>query len=175
MLRGAKVIIRATERADIRRLWELEQQHTDLVLLNRDSWTPESLASYEHEFERRLGQTPSWFVIEADGKVIGSIGLMDQHRRDGTAQLGIGIFDPDYVGRGYGREALRLFLDWAFGIQSWRRIWLTVLADNERAIRAYRGVGFVEEARRRQHAIWSGEIVDEVMMGLLRDEWRQRA
>lgn len=174
MLRGAKVIIRATERADVKQLWELEQQNPDLVLLNRDSWTPESLASFEHDFEKRLGNSPSWFVIEADGKPIGSIGLMDQSRRDGTAQLGIGIFDPDYVGHGYGREALTLFLDWAFRIQNWRRIWLTVLGNNERAIRAYRAVGFVEEARLREQSVWCGQIVDDLMMGLLRDEWFQR-
>lgn len=175
MLRGTRVIVRATERADLRRLWELEQNNPELVLLNRDSWTPQSLASFEHAFEKQLGEPGGWFVIEADGQPIGSIGLMDQSRRDGTAQLGVGIFDPEYVGKGYGREAIGLVLDWAFRVQSWRRIWLTVLATNERAVRAYRGLGFVEEARLRQHSLWRGEIVDDLMMGLLRDEWLARA
>lgn len=174
MLRGTRVIVRAMERADLKRLWELEQNNPDLVMLNRDTWTPRSLASFEQAFEKQLSETPDWFVIEADRQPIGTIGLMEQSRRDGTAMLGIGIFDPNYLGRGYGREAMALFLDWAFLTCNWRRIWLSVLATNERAIRAYRALGFVEEARLRQQSVVRGEIMDDVLMGLLRDEWLAR-
>lgn len=174
MLRGSKVIVRGTERADLRRMWELEQNNPDLVLLNRDTWAPSSLANFEHTFEKQLGEPSNWFVIEAAGQPIGWIGLLDPNRRDGTVGLGVGIFDPNYLGKGYGREAIALLLDWAFRIQNWRRVWLSVLADNERAIRAYRALGFVEEARLREHDVVRGELVDEVWMGLLRAEWLAR-
>jgi diamine N-acetyltransferase len=173
MLHGQHVVIRALERDDLKRLHELEQNH-ELVLLNREEWTPASLASMEHRFDKHLGETPSWFVIAADGIVIGGIGLMQQSRINGTAALGIGIFDPAYLGRGYGRDALQVFLGWAFQIQNWRKIWLSVLASNERAIRAYRAVGFVQEARLREHTIFNGRIDDEILMGLLREEWEAR-
>lgn len=65
-----------------------------------------------------------------------------------------------------------LQLGWAFRVQNWRRVWLTTLACNERAIRAYRKLGFVEEGRLREHAFFAGEYVDELQMGMLRSEWQ---
>jgi RimJ/RimL family protein N-acetyltransferase len=53
-------------------------------------------------------------------------------------------------------------------------VWLSVHGSNERAIRAYRACGFVEEGRLRQH-VWSdGQYDDLVQMGILRDEWQAR-
>jgi len=106
--------------------------------------------------------------------LIGGCGLHHSDRRNGTTQFGIGIYDPSYIGRGYGREAIELLLGWAFHVQNWRRVWLTTLACNERAIRAYRKLGFVEEGRLREHAFFAGEYVDELQMGMLRSEWQGR-
>jgi RimJ/RimL family protein N-acetyltransferase len=54
-----------------------------------------------------------------------------------------------------------------------RRVYLTVNGTNERAMRAYRACGFVEEGRLRQH-VWSdGAYIDLVYMGILREEWEQ--
>jgi diamine N-acetyltransferase len=170
MLRGKQVIIRAIERADLSRFHELEQ-NVDLVLLNRDEYTPLSLAAREQRFDKDLAETPSWFAIEADGIAIGHIGLYAQDRRNGTAALGIGIWDHAYLGRGYGRDAVETFVRWAFRVQNWRKIWLNVLADNERAVRAYRACGFVDEALLREGTIFDGRPADELLMGLLREEW----
>ena len=51
-------------------------------------------------------------------------------------------------------------------------LWLDTWATNERAIRCYQALGFVQEARLRRHVFVDGEYVDELVMGLLRDEWR---
>jgi RimJ/RimL family protein N-acetyltransferase len=174
MLRGKRVILRAIERADIERLHELNQQ-VELVLAGDGHWRPTPLAARERSFEKRLDDPDgSWFVIEADGRVIGDIELHSRDRRSGVAALGVAIYDRDYLGRGYGREAIGLLLGWAFEIQNYRRIWLTTWATNERALRCYRALGFVEEGRQRRHIFVGGEYVDVVAMGLLRDEWRAR-
>jgi RimJ/RimL family protein N-acetyltransferase len=51
------------------------------------------------------------------------------------------------------------------------RIELGVWAFNDRAIAAYRKVGFVEEGRRRQMTFHAGQFHDEVLMSILRSEW----
>lgn len=43
-------------------------------------------------------------------------------------------------------------------------------AANERAIRAYRACGFVEEGRMREHVWLAGRYVDNLIMGVLREE-----
>jgi RimJ/RimL family protein N-acetyltransferase len=174
MLRGEKVILRAVERDDLKRLHELER-NVDLVLLGDGQWQPEPLAAFEKQFDKDLErEEKAFFVIEVDGKVIGACGLHHRQRRDGCSQFGIGIYDPDYVGEGYGRDAINTLLRWAFRIQNYRRIWLETLAANERAIRAYRAVGFIEEGRLREHAFFDGRYVDVVQMGMLRSEWQAR-
>ncbi len=60
---------------------------------------------------------------------------------------------------------------YAFRDHNMNRVWLEVLADNARAIRAYRTCGFVEEGRLRQHAWHDGAYKDVVVMGVLRAEW----
>jgi len=174
MLKGERVILRAVEREDLKRLHELEQ-NVGLVLLGDGQWQPVSLVKWEKEFDKQIDEEEhSRFVIEADGRVIGGCGLHHRNRRDGTAQFGIGIYDPDYVGQGYGRDAIGTLLGWAFRIQNYRRIWLETLAVNERAIRAYHAIGFVEEGRLRNHAFFDGRYVDVLQMGLLRAEWETR-
>lgn len=177
MLRGQRVVLRAIERTDLQRWHELLNREVDLVSIGYGPWQPRSLALLEKEFEKALSvEERAWFMIEVDGKVIGHTGLKQWNwdRLAGVAELAIGIYDPDYLGKGYGREAVNLLVEWAFRIQNWRKIWLGTLANNERAIRAYQASGFVEEGRLRQQDYHDGEYVDVVMMGLLRSEWDAR-
>jgi len=113
-------------------------------------------------------------VIEVADKVIGEIFLHHKHRGWGTTHFGIGIYDPEYVGKGYGRDALNVLLRWAFRIQGYRRVSLTVGANNERAIRAYQACGFVQEGRFREEAFYNGQYEDVLAMGLLRSEWEAK-
>src|SRR5579859_3782195 len=116
MLKGEKVTLRAIEKEDLPRLHELHA-NVELEMEAGGDWYPESLASMEKAFENRLGDDESSrFVIVVDGKVIGGIGLHHNDRRSRVTSFGIAILDPDYLGKGYGREAICLMLDWAFRI-----------------------------------------------------------
>ena len=173
MLRGQKVVLRPVQREDLKRLDEL-YQNVELVVLANGEWSPYSLAGREQRFDKGLDGDQAWFAIDVEGVVVGTTGLKDFSRRDGTAGVGISILDPAYVGQGYGRDALTVLLDWGFRIQNLRRIWLDTLATNERALRAYRACGFVEEGRQREHFYYDGAYVDAVFMGILRSEWEGR-
>ncbi len=51
------------------------------------------------------------------------------------------------------------------------RIWLTVDADNARAIRSYEKVGFRREGVMRQSRRGLNGLADSLLMAILRDEW----
>src|SRR5215831_3148623 len=167
MLRGEHVVLRPYEREDVKRQHAL-MVNLELVLPGYASWEPQPQAVAEKRFERRLeesgpaGGERGSFAIEVDGTFVGSLELhpWSVSRRNGSASFGMGILHPDYVGRGYGREALTLFLDWCFRVQNFRRIWLGCWANNERAIRLYRRLGFIEEARERQAQYVNGQFTD---------------
>lgn len=177
MLRGTHVILRPYERDDVKRQHEL-MANVDLVLPAYASWEPASLASREKWFDKRAEseEQQAHFAIEVDGTFVGFINLhpWSVNRRAGTGTFGMAILDPAYIGKGYGREALGLFLDWAFRIQNFRRIGLITWADNERAVRCYKACGFVEEGREREAEYVAGQYVDIITMGLLRAEWEAR-
>jgi RimJ/RimL family protein N-acetyltransferase len=53
-------------------------------------------------------------------------------------------------------------------------VWPEVHAANERAIRAHRACGFLEEeGSMREHVRLAGCYVDLIIMGVLREEWSE--
>jgi RimJ/RimL family protein N-acetyltransferase len=167
------VTLRAVTRGDLPRLLSFANDLEVELAGGGDPPTPRILERLEKDFEREVSEPPrdkTNFAIEADGKCIGTCGLFNIHRTAGHAELGIGIGDKEYWGRGYGREAVGLLLDYAFRLRNLRRVWLEVHSANERAIRAYRSCGFVEEGRMREHVWLGGRYVDNVIMGVLREE-----
>jgi RimJ/RimL family protein N-acetyltransferase len=55
------------------------------------------------------------------------------------------------------------------------RVGLYVLADDPLAVGAYQRAGFAEEGRLRQHSWIRGEFHDELVMSVLREDWKPRS
>jgi RimJ/RimL family protein N-acetyltransferase len=62
-------------------------------------------------------------------------------------------------------------LDYGFSHLNLEKISLAVLADDERAVEAYRKAGFVEEGRLRNHTWYDGARHDELVLSVLRQDW----
>lgn len=142
--------------------------------------TPRPLVT-EHEFDAALtGRFASFchagyfMIVLPDDVPVGRIDYEDLDDRNGSASLGIIIGDPDARGRGYGPDAIVTLLRHLFWDRNLHRVDLTVLAWNERAIRAYRRIGFVDEGVHRDHRFVDGAYVDELHMSLLRREFDDR-
>jgi RimJ/RimL family protein N-acetyltransferase len=71
-----------------------------------------------------------------------------------------------------GTDAQRTLLAFGFGTLRLERIWLTVDADNARAIRSYQKVGFRQEGYMRNARQVNGRPADGLLMAILREEWR---
>jgi RimJ/RimL family protein N-acetyltransferase len=85
-----------------------------------------------------------------------------------SAELGIRIGAESDRGQGYGKEALELALEFCWNHLNLNRVQLNVFKHNQRAIGAYRSVGFKKEGVLRKAAFIDGEWVDLVMMAALR-------
>lgn len=104
---------------------------------------------------------------------IGRCVLVDIDYINRNAKIGIFIGDKQHWNRGYGREALRLALDYAFNLLNLNSVMLGVLAFNVRAIRCYKQVGFKEIGRVRERRIIGEERYDVIWMDILAKEFRQ--
>jgi RimJ/RimL family protein N-acetyltransferase len=176
MLEGDKVTLRAVEKEDQETLWRW-WNYLEVELAGGGDFplliSLERLRTRFEREEREGARDKTDFMIETGGASIGHCGLFHADLTARHCELGIHIGEKDYWGRGYGREAVGLLLDYAFRIRNFRRVWLEVHAANERAIRAYRACGFVEEGRMREHVWLDGRYVDNVIIGVMREEWQE--
>jgi RimJ/RimL family protein N-acetyltransferase len=175
MLKGPRVVLRALTKADMETLCEFSQDLELELLSGGDPPLPWTQEAWNKWFDDHLGKEQKESVnygIETEGRLIGTCGLWHFNLHAQTCHLGISIGDRELWGRGYGREAIGLLLDYAFRVRSFRKVSLTTSGTNERAIRCYRACGFVEEGRLREQLWVNGGYVDEIQMGILRDEWR---
>lgn len=108
----------------------------------------------------------SW-VVEHEGRLVGSATLHSIRPDDRKAQLGIGLVDRAVWGLGLGTEVVREVVRFGFQDLRLHRTGLKVFAHNERAIRCYLRCGFVEEGREREAAYVGGAWRDDVIMGIL--------
>ena len=173
MLKGRKVILRRVEPDDYPHI--LRWQNDPVVFRWMDYTRPFSLEDIR-ESEHRAVDEGHPFIVEAEGKPLGRIGLNNFRPRDRLASLYIFIGERDSWGNGYGRDALTTLLTYAFDTCNLRMVELWTLADNERAIRLYKSCGFVEEARLRARSWIEGEYVDHLVMSITAEEFtRARA
>jgi [ribosomal protein S5]-alanine N-acetyltransferase len=112
------------------------------------------------------------WVIEAGGELAGVAFLQGIRDVDAKARFAIGLFSPDLMGRGLGSRSTRLVLAHAFGPMALHRVDLRVLEFNDRALAMYRRCGFVEEGRERDSCRMGDAWFDDVIMGVLVDEFR---
>jgi RimJ/RimL family protein N-acetyltransferase len=102
--------------------------------------------------------------------LVGHVGLFATDLKDRSGTVGILLF-RQYLGRGYGTEAMRLIVGYGFRELGLHRIELSVYGFNARAIAAYRKAGFVEEGRAREAIHHDGRWYDNVHMSILEHEW----
>ncbi|KAF1824738.1 acyl-CoA N-acyltransferase [Dissoconium aciculare CBS 342.82] len=93
--------------------------------------------------------------------------LKEHHR---NVEIGIGIH-RDYQGQGYGSEALRWVLDWAFRRANMHRVAIAAFSWNEGASRLYQKLGFTIEGRKREMFWHDGAYRDLIEMSILKHEW----
>ena len=121
------------------------------------------------------GEREGWlgFAIYAlpELRPIGVANIRDFANPHGTAEFGITIGDPGERGQGYGTEATRLLLDYAFTVLGAHNVWLDTPAYNAAAIRAYEKAGFREIGRRRGARVLAGRRYDVVLMDCVVDEF----
>lgn len=139
-LRGPRVVIRPLRLADLDEMntWPLSDDPRYKLF----DWPICSPAQNEIWFDNLI-RDPSrvYYAVEDEtDHLIGRISLREI-RKHWSARLGIGFGAP-FVGRGYGTEALQIFLKYYFQVLGFERLVLDVAAINERAIRCYLRCGF---------------------------------
>ncbi len=149
--------------------WASAGEHTTYTRAQFERWRTEAAQRTAPRLGVRFG------IRAKDGTLLGSIGMGDVHPHHRLAMVGAMIGEPAYWGGGYGTDALLLFVDYAFGWLDMRKLWLSTMGINARVLRQMEKIGIPCEGRRRSLWFVDGQYVDDVVFGILREEWPGRA
>ncbi|KAF2643666.1 acyl-CoA N-acyltransferase [Massarina eburnea CBS 473.64] len=97
-------------------------------------------------------------------------GSSQNHRHHRNTELGVDIL-PLYQGKGYGGEAIRWALDYAFRRAGLHKVRIRAFEWNEGAVRLYERIGFKHEGRERESLWHEGRFWDGIEMGMVEREW----
>ena len=112
-----------------------------------------------------------FLIIDSKGQIIGESVINEINPDTGCANFRIGIFKSENFGQGVGSEAIAMTIKFGFEEIKLHRIELEVFSFNERAYRAYRRAGFVEEGRLREAELIDGKYCDVIIMGILSKDY----
>lgn len=156
------------EDAEILASWTEDAEY--LRNVDTDIAAPSSVESFRNSGGKSSNAIEFRLRALEDDTLIGFVALFGIEWNNQCGRLAIGIGNPNYRNKGYGTDALRLILRYAFNELNLHRVGLDVISYNKRAIRAYEKVGFKVEGTLRESVLRDGEKHDRIMMGILRNE-----
>jgi aminoglycoside 6'-N-acetyltransferase len=157
---------------ELRRLTEDDAATLAVAMLEHPSvWRWWGTPGTREERRDELLNEGRSFAIDVGGELAGWVGYEEELEPDYKhAGLDISLL-PAYQGRGIGPAALRLAARWLIDERGHHRITIDPAVANERAIRAYRRVGFCDVGvMRRYERGPDGTWEDGLLMDLLADE-----
>ncbi|MEU3603017.1 GNAT family protein [Streptomyces sp. NPDC006798] len=175
MLKGAKVGLRARHEEDIPVL--LAELYNDVVNGSRSEGSPWRPLVPGTKDPRLVGDDSDdkcvrFSVVELEGgNLVGTATFwgIDTHSR--SAHIGIGLL-PEARGKGYGTDVVAVLCHYGFTVRGLHRLQIETLADNTAMLRSAERNGFVREGVLRSSAWVLGEFLDEVLLGLLAQDWK---
>lgn len=165
--------------AEIESRWMHDSEF--MRMLDTKPARPMSAAMVKKQYEKLEKQAEEeknlyHFMIrtKAEDRLIGkaSVERIEWANGNGFLRLGIGAAEDRH--KGYGTQALRMLLRFAFAELNLFRVTAVVPEYNEAAIALLQKFGFVQEVCRRQSLERDGRRWDLYVFGLLTDEWQKQ-
>lgn len=172
-LEGKKVYLRPIELADTNWYFaSLYDRNTRKLTGTQKHYSREQIAAYI-EGKSQDSSSVLLLIVTCDGDMpVGDIAIQNIDTINRNANIRLAINRGSHQGKGYGTEALRLMLDYGFGILNLHRIELNVFSYNERAMHVYEKVGFKREGVQREALFYDHKYYDSILMSILEDEYR---
>jgi len=176
MLHGRRIDLRARSEEDV------EILHTDLLddvqghaRWDGRPWRPHPHGALSPLAPKEPAPDVALFtvVLRDGGDLLGASILWGIDTYNRSAHIGIAL-RPLYHGLGYGTEVVEVLCYYGFSVLGLHRLQIETLADNAAMIGAASSCGFQPEGTLRSSSWVDGRFVDDVVFGLLADEWATR-
>ncbi len=175
---GQKIRLRALEQQDLdAALTATEEPDTELQRAEDAIGLPLSRQAEHDNLQnviKEIGQNDYLYCLieNRQGQIVGHINSFDCVRRNGTFKYALVIKHP-FWRKGYGREAVSIFLRYFFYELRYQKCTALVYGFNEQSIRFHERLGFKFEGRLRNMLYTNGQYFDEIYFGITLAEWKQ--
>ena len=132
-----------------------------------------ALRAYVAKFQDSTTDMLLAIVVRDTQQHIGNVTLQHIDWVARMGETGLLIGEPSAWGQGYATEVWRALARYAFERLGLQRLWAGVVSENEASLRALQKVGFQVEGRLRRHHFIGGVWLDDIRVGLLREEFIQ--
>lgn len=146
--------------------WIQNQQLRKMMNMPIATWE-----QHEAWYRRQKKLENHLFAITVDDEHIGNCCLKNVDMPSRKAELWIYVGNSASRGKGAGKKAMQLLLNYGFTKLGLNRIYLYVMPYNTVAIQMYESLGFCHEGIARENACFENEYYDTVNMGILKKEW----
>jgi RimJ/RimL family protein N-acetyltransferase len=163
--------------ADIESRWTHDAEYLRLIKAEiARPLSPEEVKKEYEKIQKSMDEDKNEFYFtirsRSEERLLGFARIYGILWTTGYAMVQLGIGDPRDRRQGFGAEALRLLLRYAFGELNLFRLTAWVPEYNTTAQRFFEKSGFTLEVRRRQALHRDNRRWDMLHLGLLREEWQ---
>ncbi|MBL0059167.1 MAG: GNAT family N-acetyltransferase [Elusimicrobia bacterium] len=151
--------------------WVNDRETTQFMAVGRFPVTLGELRAYVRQYAVDKTGLLLGIFLNKSKRHIGNITLNDIQWKDRRAEVGVLIGEKPFRGKGYGREAIELIVEHAFGWLNLHKLSCGMVEGNEASRRAFMRIGFKEEGFLRRHVFVDGSYLGCYRLGLLREEY----
>jgi ribosomal-protein-alanine N-acetyltransferase len=174
VLCGTQVILRELRASDAPSLFALLTTEEVARFISPPPTTVEGFEKFiAWTIRQRRAGTYACFAVTLKGydTAIGIFQMRETEPGFGTAEWGFAIGSP-FWGTGVFQEGADLVLEFAFETLGVHRLEARSAVRNGRGNGALRKVGAVQEGLLRKSFLRNGEYLDQVLYGIVEDDWR---
>ncbi|MGP1569936.1 MAG: GNAT family N-acetyltransferase [Eubacteriales bacterium] len=171
-MESINLVIRPSVFSDCKQFakWETKFAVTEFFSINCDRDYEEVVLEF---VERNADKTKLQFTIcDKQGNLLGRVYISNISQVNDSLDITrIYIGDPQNRGKGYGKEAIKLLLDYCFINLHMERVSLDYFEGNKVASALYESMGFKHEGLARNACKKDGKYYDLHLMSILRSEY----
>jgi RimJ/RimL family protein N-acetyltransferase len=172
VIKGRLVYLRPIEDNDMESIYKSCQDEEFLYMTGtRKSFTMDEIIKSYRQFSKDPTRYDFAICLLDNNKLIGDLAILDVDEDNKKAGFRISLHSKNSLNKGYGTEATQLAQKFTFEELKLNRLELEVFSHNIRGIKAYEKAGFKKEGILRQSLYMNNKYSDEVLMGMLQEDY----
>ncbi|PID94045.1 MAG: GNAT family N-acetyltransferase [Bacteroidetes bacterium] len=171
---GKKTLLRAVEPIDMEILYRWENDMQMWHLSNtKTPFSKHLMEQYVMNAQQDIYTAKQLRLMidtnDENPRTIGCVDLFDFDPTNRRAGIGI-LIDKEERGKGFGKEALEILIDYAFNTLNLHQLYCSILESNKQSITMFQNLGFQESGQKRDWTLVDGIWQNEHFLQLMKRE-----